>query len=151
MNKSIPNKNSCNDFLLKQKYQDFIISSWTLHNENGYYSVLHLHSWRSRSRIISYKLLIFFKNKITRILLFLVKYYTIKMHIILALSPIDLMSRVFASGPGGGVSIPGRVIPKTRKMVLDVALFSSQYYEVGIKSKVGQPRKLSSALPYTSV
>ena len=32
------------------------------------------------------------------------------------------MSRVFANGPEDRVSIPGRVIPKTQKMVLDAAL-----------------------------
>ena len=29
------------------------------------------------------------------------------------------MSRVFANGPGDRSSIPGRVLPKTQKMVLD--------------------------------
>ena len=32
------------------------------------------------------------------------------------------MSGVFANGPGDRGSIPGRVIPKTQKMVLDAAL-----------------------------
>ena len=32
---------------------------------------------------------------------------------------ISLMSRVFANGPGDQSSIPGRIIPKTGKMVLD--------------------------------
>ena len=59
---------------------------------------------------------------------------------------IDLMSRVFANGPGDWVSIPGRVIPKTQKMVLDAALLSTQYYKVRIKGKVEQSRKRSSAL-----
>ena len=44
---------------------------------------------------------------------------------------IGLMSRVFANGPGG--SIPGRVIPKTQKMVLDTTLLSTQHYKVRIK------------------
>ena len=35
---------------------------------------------------------------------------------------IGLMSRVFTKGPGDQGSIPGRVIPKTQKMVLDAAL-----------------------------
>ena len=61
------------------------------------------------------------------------------------------MSRVFASGPGGLGSIPGRVIPKTQKMVFDAALINTQHYKVRIKSKVEQSRDLSSALPYTSV
>ena len=34
----------------------------------------------------------------------------------------DLMSRMFANDPGDWSSIPGRVIPKTLKMVLDAAL-----------------------------
>ena len=61
------------------------------------------------------------------------------------------MSRVFANGPGDCGSIPGRVIPKTQKMVLDASLLNAQYYKVQIKSKVEQSRKRSSTLPYTSV
>ena len=60
-------------------------------------------------------------------------------------------SRVFANGPGDRGSIPGRVIPKTQKMVRDAALLSPQYYKVGIKGKVEQSREWSSTLPYTSV
>ena len=48
-------------------------------------------------------------------------------------------------------SISGRVIPKTQKKVLNVALLSTQHYKVRIKGKVEQPREWSSALPYTSV
>ena len=61
------------------------------------------------------------------------------------------MSRVFDNGPGDRGSIPGRVIPKTRKMVLDAALLSSQHYKVRMKGKGEQSWELSSALPYTSV
>ena len=61
------------------------------------------------------------------------------------------MSRVFANGSGDRGSIPGRVIPKTQKMVLDTALLNTQHYEVRIKGKVEQSWELSSALPYTSV
>ena len=61
------------------------------------------------------------------------------------------MVRVFANGPGDRGSIPGRVIPKTQKMVLDVFLLNTQQYKVGIKGKVEQSRERSSALPYTSV
>ena len=61
------------------------------------------------------------------------------------------MSRVFANGPGDWGSIPGRVIPKTQKMVLDAALLNAQYYKVQIKGKVEQSRERSSALPYTLV
>ena len=61
------------------------------------------------------------------------------------------MSRVFANGPGDWGSIPGWVIPKIQKMVLDAALFNTQYYKVRIKGKVEQARELSSVLSYTSV
>ena len=37
----------------------------------------------------------------------------------------NLISRVFANGPGDRGSIPGRVIPKTYKIVLDVAWLST--------------------------
>ena len=51
---------------------------------------------------------------------------------------IGLMSRVFANGPGDRGSIPGGVIPKTEKMVLDAALLKTQYYKIRIKGKVEQ-------------
>ena len=54
---------------------------------------------------------------------------------------IGLGVRVFANGPGDLGSIPGRVIPKTQKMVLDASLLSTQYYKVRIKGKVEQSRK----------
>ena len=64
---------------------------------------------------------------------------------------IDLMSTVFTNGPGDHGSIPGRVIPKTQKMVFDVAWLSTQHYKVRIKAKVEQSWKRISTLPYTSV
>ena len=59
--------------------------------------------------------------------------------------------RVFNNGPGDLGSIPGRIIPKTLKMVLDTSLLNTQRYKVRIKRKVEQSRENSSALPYTSV
>ena len=61
------------------------------------------------------------------------------------------MGRVFANGSGDLGSIPGRVVPKTLKMVLDTSLLNSQQYKVRIKGKVEQSREKSSALSYTSV
>ena len=61
------------------------------------------------------------------------------------------MSSVFANGPGHQGSIPGRVIPKTHKMVLDAALLNTQHYKVRIKGKVEQSEERSSAIPYTLV
>ena len=56
---------------------------------------------------------------------------------------------VFTNDPGALGSIPGGVIPKTQKMVLDTSLLNTQHYKVGIKGKVEQSREKSSALPYT--
>ena len=63
---------------------------------------------------------------------------------------IGLMSRVFANGPGDQGSIPGQVIPKTQKMVLDATLLNTQH-KVRIKGKGEQSREWSHAHPYTSV
>ena len=64
---------------------------------------------------------------------------------------IGMMVRVFAYGPGDLGSLPGRVIPKTLKMVLNVSLLNTQYYKVRIKGKVEQSRERSSTLSYTLV
>ena len=48
-------------------------------------------------------------------------------------------------------SIPGRVIPKTPKMLLDAALVNTWHCKVWIKGKVEQFREWSSALPNTLV
>ena len=45
------------------------------------------------------------------------------------------MVRVFANGPGDLGLIPGRVIPKTQKMVLDATLLNTQHYKVRIQGK----------------
>ena len=61
------------------------------------------------------------------------------------------MSRVFGNGPGDRSLIPGQVIPKTQKMVLDAALLSTQHYKVRFKGKMEQSREWSNSLPYTTV
>ena len=48
---------------------------------------------------------------------------------------------VFAHSRGDVGSIPGRVIPKTQKMVVDAFLLNTQHYKVLIKGKVEQSRK----------
>ena len=65
--------------------------------------------------------------------------------------PIGLVGKVFAYDPGGLVSVPGRVILKTLKMVLDTSLLNTQQYNVCIKDKVEQSREGSGTLSYTSV
>ena len=61
------------------------------------------------------------------------------------------MVRVFANGLGDLGSIPGRVIPKTQKMVIYASLLNTQHYKVWIKGKVEKSKEKSSALPYTLV
>ena len=67
------------------------------------------------------------------------------------LPDVGMMVRVFANGPEDLGSIPGRVIPKTQKMVLDTSLLNTQHYKVWIKGEVEQSRERSSAVLYTSV
>ena len=43
---------------------------------------------------------------------------------------IGQLGRVFANGPGDPGSIPGRVLQKSKKMVLDISLINPQYYKV---------------------
>ena len=69
-----------------------------------------------------------------------------KVHIL-----IGLVGRVSANGLGDWGSIPGPVIPKTLKMVLDTSLLNIQHYKVCIKCKVGQSWERGSALHYTLV
>ena len=64
---------------------------------------------------------------------------------------IGLVGRVFANGPGDLGSIPGGVIPKTLKMVLDTYLLNTQQYKVRIKGKVEKFWEKISALSDTSV
>ena len=61
------------------------------------------------------------------------------------------MVAVFTNGPGDLGSIPGRVMRKTQKMVLDASLLNTQYYKVWVKWSFGQYREWSSVLPYTLV
>ena len=64
---------------------------------------------------------------------------------------IGLVGRVFANGWGDLGSIPGHVIPKTLKIVLDTALLNTRQHKVHIKVKTEQFRERSWAFPYTSV
>ena len=49
------------------------------------------------------------------------------------LDVLGLVGRVFANGPWDRGSIPGRVIPKTLKLVLDTSLLNTEQYKVRIK------------------
>ena len=61
------------------------------------------------------------------------------------------MSKVLVNNPGDQGSIPGRVIPKTQKMVFDATLLNPQQYKAHIKGKVEQSREWSGDFPNTSV
>ena len=52
---------------------------------------------------------------------------------------------MLANGDRG--SIPGQVIPKTQKVVLDTSLLMTQHYNVRIKGKVEQSRERRRAIP----
>ena len=71
--------------------------------------------------------------------------------IIIVICYIPDIGLMFVNGPGDLGLIPGRVIPKTQKMVLDASLLNTQHYKVRIKGKVEQSGERSSALPYTLV
>ena len=64
---------------------------------------------------------------------------------------IGLMNKMFSNGLEDWGSIPGWVIPKTQKIVLDAALLNTQHYKVRIKGKEEQSREWSSTLHYTLV
>ena len=53
---------------------------------------------------------------------------------------------MFADGLGYRGLIPGRVILKIQKMVLDASLHNTQHYRVRIKGKIEQYREKSNAL-----
>ena len=54
---------------------------------------------------------------------------------------------MFANGLGDLGSITGRVIPKTKEMVLDATLLNTQEYKVRIKGKVEQSMERSLSPP----
>ena len=59
---------------------------------------------------------------------------------------------MFTNGQEDQGSIPGQVIPKTQKRVLDTFLLNTQHYKVCIKGKWSNPRKgvVSSPIPWCS-
>ena len=79
--------------------------------------------------------------------------YSVLVYIYIYIAELDigLAVRVFTNGPGDLGSIPGRVIPKIQKMVLDASLLNTQHYKVRIKSISEAMQGRSSALPYTLV
>ena len=79
---------------------------------------------------------------------FLLSYWRSVKYALRYLRLIGLVVRVFTDGPGDLGSIPGHVIPKTFKMVLDTSLLNTQINKVRIKGKVEQSRERCSALLY---
>ena len=64
---------------------------------------------------------------------------------------IETIVTVFTNDLGDLSSIPGRVIPKTQKVVLDASLLNTQHYKVRIKGKVEQCREWSSTNQHLGV
>ena len=64
---------------------------------------------------------------------------------------IDAINSLFTNGLEDESSLPGQVITKTQKMVLDAALLNIQHCKVRIKGKLEQSREWSVALAYSSV
>ena len=65
----------------------------------------------------------------------------IRVYMRIGVSPIGLMVRVFATGPADQSSIPGRVIPKLLKILLNASLCNTQHYKARIKGKWSNPGK----------
>ena len=51
-----------------------------------------------------------------------------------------------ANAPGDQGSFPGRVIPKTRKLVLDISRLNTLHFKVRIKGKVEQSKERRSSV-----
>ena len=64
---------------------------------------------------------------------------SVYLYMYMSIPDIGLAVRVFANRPGDLGSFPGRVIPKTQKMVLDASLLNTQHYKVRVKWS--NPRK----------
>ena len=80
-----------------------------------------------------YLLIIWFLNILLGISLFIYVYIYQTLHWALNL---DTDIGLIECSPGDQGSIPGWIIPKTQKMVLDATLFNTQHYKVRNKDKV---------------
>ena len=96
--------------------------------------------WNKMSEELILKTCKLFRRRIDTIITKMVAY-------LLILLFIGLAVRVFANGPGDLGLIPGRVIPKTQKMVLDASLLNTQHYKVPIKGKVEPSREGVATYP----
>ena len=67
---------------------------------------------------------------------------TYRMHLVYTYRPILQVGKMFANDQGDRSSIPGRVLPKTQKIVIDTSLLKTQHYNVRIKGKWNHPRKV---------
>ena len=101
--------------------------------------------------IYTYNIYIHRQYKRNKILVTTLK--TQSSHMVQCVSSILTGRPIFlvANGLGDLGSIPGHVIPKILKMILDASLLNTQQCKVRIKGKLEQSREKSSALPYTSV
>ena len=63
------------------------------------------------------------------------------------ISLFKVMDKVFANGPRDWGSIPGRVRPKTQKMVIGLTLLNNLYFKVQIQSKWSNTEKWVAPFP----
>ena len=96
---------------------------------------------------LSEKLSFFFQKRLISIVWHIKSCSLLIASLLFFIPDIGLGVRVFANGPGDLGSIPGRVIPKTQKMVLDASLLNTQHYKVRIKGKVEQSREGVAPFP----
>ena len=132
-----------------------VSSGWSTQNVNRKDSAGGLHTLKKFFRMLAYHQSKVVTMHVFNCIPFIVELTTFQeFHVqifceSLAYHIISLMSRMFTSGLRDRGSIPGRVIPKSQKMVLDAVLLNTQHNKVRIKGKVEQSREWSSSLPYT--
>ena len=87
------------------------------------------------------------KTKILNVKVFADQFILKYLFLSLDQQKISLLGRVFPNDLRDQCSIPGRVRPKTQKMVINAALLNTQHFKVQIKGKVVQSSERSSVLP----
>ena len=108
--------------------------------QTGLFKIYSYYTWK---HITEFELRIFTwsYNYLLRIIIRYMKPFNcLQTNVYYQIGIINWKRVVFANGLGDRSSIPGRVIPKTPKMVLDAALLNTQHYKIRIKGKVEQSR-----------
>ena len=114
--------------------------------------------WPISQNIINYIYIYIRKSKISQLIVFrlilsgeLVIYASVITFSSHTHIYIGIMVRVFVNSPRHLSSLPGRVILKTQKMVVDASLLNIPHYKLQIKGNVGQSWERSGTLSHTLV